>query len=66
MAALLLWAGLANFNSAFRWWFQYGAGFWSPTTLMMVRFLTPTVWCMALAMLAVVALMRFIAQVAKS
>jgi len=63
---LLLWAGLANFNSAFRWWFQYGAEFWSTRTLMMVRFLTPTFWCVALASTGVVAAKRVAAQITKS
>ena len=62
VALLLLWVGLANFNSAARWWFQYGAGFWSPSTLMMVRFLTPTFWCVALALLGVVAAKRLTAH----
>lgn len=66
VAVLLLWAGLENFVSSFRWWLQYGAGFWSTSTLMMVRFLAPTFWFVALALLAVVTVIRLKAQAAMS
>jgi hypothetical protein len=66
VAALLLGAGLANSYSALRWWFQYGGGYWSPTSLIMVRFLTPTYWCVGLALSAFVAARRFKTQAANS
>ena len=59
LSILLMLAALITFNSAFRWWFQYGRDFPIPNVvLMMVRFLTPTVWAVVLALLAAIAAKR--------
>jgi len=43
---------------AFRWWFQYGNGFWNATTFLMLRFLTPVIWFVAFASLIAVCARR--------
>ena len=60
LSAFLLWAAISTFNDAFRWWFQYGRGFWNSTTLLMVSSLTPTVWCAILALLTSIAAKRVV------
>jgi hypothetical protein len=57
-ATLLLWAATVVSRDAFRWWFEYGRDFKGESTLLMVRFLSPALWCVALTVLLVVAAKR--------
>jgi hypothetical protein len=59
LAVLLLWAATSISAESFRWWFRYAEVFSNPSALlMMMRFLTPTAWCVAIALLAVTAARR--------
>jgi hypothetical protein len=52
MSALFFSLAAYILVDAFRWWIQHGVGFWSATTLLMLRFLTPVLWFVAFAALA--------------
>lgn len=59
LAVLLLLAATFISANSFRWWFSYAEVFSSLSALlMMMRFLTPAVWCLAIALLAVTAARR--------
>jgi hypothetical protein len=57
-ATLLLWAAAVVSRDAFSWWFEYGRDSKGESTLLMVRFLSPALWCVALTVLFVVAARR--------
>ena len=59
LAVLLLLAATSISVGSFRWWFRYSEVFSSLSALlMMTRFLTPAVWCVVIAFLAVTAARR--------
>lgn len=59
LAVLLLRAATSISGESFRWWFRYAEVFSSLNALlMMTRFLTPAVWCVLIAVLAVTAAKR--------
>ena len=59
LAMLLLWAATSAFKQSFRWWSSYVEVPGSLNALlMMTRFLTPAVWCVLMALLAVTAAKR--------
>jgi hypothetical protein len=59
LAVLLLFAATSISVGSFRWWFRYAEIFSSLSALlMMTRFLTPAVWCVVIAFLAVTAAKR--------
>jgi hypothetical protein len=53
LAVLFLWAATAISGDALRWWFRVG-GFDRSGILLMLRFLSPAAWCIALACLLIV------------
>jgi len=58
LAVLLLWAATSISDESFRWWFRYVEVPGLNALLMMTRFLTPAVWCVLIALLAVTAAKR--------
>jgi hypothetical protein len=62
LAAILLLAATVVSRDAFHWWFEYGRNFNREGTLLMLRFLGPAVWCVALTGLLVLAAKRLATQ----
>ena len=57
-AGLLILGAVVSVIDAFRWWFLFGTALWSVSTLLMMRFLAPGVWCVFLASLIAIAIRR--------
>jgi len=57
-AVLLLGPAAVVSRDALRWWLEYGIDFKGESTLWMMRFLSPALWCVALAALLVAAAKR--------
>lgn len=55
LAVLLLCSAAAVSANTFRWWFQYGTSLWSVQALLLLRFLTPAIWCCFLSFILAVA-----------
>lgn len=62
LAVLLLWASMVAGVDAFQWWFQYGEGFWTSSTFMMMLNLAPAVWGSALGLGIAIAAKRVAAH----
>jgi hypothetical protein len=62
MAVFLLLAGGVSSLDAFRWWGEYGRGFGGTQALLLMRFLSPGAWSVALAVVFVVAAARTLSR----
>ncbi len=62
LAGLFLWAAMIAGADAFRWWFQYGEGFWTSAAILMMLNLAPAVWGSALGLGITIAAKRVAAQ----
>jgi hypothetical protein len=62
-AALLLWVAIVVSTDTLNWWFKY-ANFFRPAdrSLLIVRFLSPALWCAVLAFLLVVGAKRVVTR----
>jgi hypothetical protein len=59
LSALLLWVATSISATTLHWWLQYGGKVRNDNELlMMLRFLTPAIWCCALVFLLAVAMKK--------
>jgi hypothetical protein len=58
LAVGLVGLGIEESRWAVRWWLTYSRTFWSATDLILLRLLAPTVWCIALGLVALSAAWR--------
>jgi hypothetical protein len=62
-AVLLLWAVIVISSDTLHWWLKYGVSFKTVQgSLLIVRFLTPAVWCAALSFLLILYSKRVVSR----
>jgi len=61
--AILLWVTISASAHAYHWWIHYGDGAFSIRMLIMLRLLTPAVWCCALVALSALVWRRSVGSV---
>jgi hypothetical protein len=62
LAVLFLWAAVIAGADAFRWWFRYGSGLWTPSSLIMMLNLAPAIWGVTLGLGIAIAAKRVAAH----
>ena len=60
LGAVFLSTATVSAVGAFRWWLRYGEGLGAVQILLLMRFFSPAIWCIALSFILVVAARRVV------